>query len=143
MFLMTRRKPHFEVVRRVDIPVLERNHRARILSISHDRSLSHTRELLFKQAGFNVVSFFDVDTAIAYCRDHSFDLVVIGHSIPLAERLSLVKALRATCATPILSLTRPGDALLAEADYLFDPSEPPAQLLATVKLILNGRDKRE
>jgi DNA-binding response OmpR family regulator len=140
--MLARRKSRFQVVRQVDIPVLKRKPRARILSITHDRSLLRTRELLFKHAGLDVTSSLNTAGAIARCKERPFDLVVVGHSIPLAERRSLVQALHSACASPILALTRPGEAPLTEADYLFDPSETPAQLLATVKLILNERDRR-
>lgn len=134
---MNKRKSNFEVVRQVDIaPLIQNSRRLRILSLTYDPSLAHTREMLFSGAGFEVSTFSDVDKAIAACQNNSYDLVVLGHSIPLAERKTLVKAVHSYCAAPVLALLRHGEARLPEADYFFDATENPARLLATVQDIL-------
>ena len=141
---MQRRRSHFEIVRQSDIAfLLQKPARARILSITHDPSLARTRELLFSNSGFDVSSFLDTAAAIEKCRREAFDLVIVGHSIPLSERKTLVKALREAGAASILALTRLGDAPLPEADYWFDPSESPALLLETVRRILRQTGETE
>ena len=62
-----------------------------------------------------------------------FDLIVIGHSMPLKDREALVRALRLRCTTPILALTRSNEPALAGTDYSFDTAENPARLLETVQ----------
>ena len=134
---MLRRKSIFEVVPLAQVAHLVKpRSRPRVLSVTYDHSLASTREMLFVQAGFGVSSFMDTAAAIARCDEETFDVIVVGHSIPLAERKTLVKALRYKCSTPILALTRPGEPTLIEADYLFDPAEPPSLLVETVKRIL-------
>ena len=141
---MSKRKTHFEVVQQADIaPLLGDSHRNRILSLTYDPSLARTRELLLTSAGFEVSTFLDVAEAIAACKNRSFDLVVLGHSIPLAERRTLVKEVRSKCATPVLAMLRHGEPRLPEADYFFDSLENPALLLETVMKILRPEEPAE
>src|SRR5215472_318083 len=138
--MMTKQKNHFEVVRQADIaPLIHSSDRRRILSITFDPSLARTREMLFNGAGFDVSTFRDLNEAIAACQHISFDLVVLGHSIPLEERRRLVKQVHALCAAPVLAMLRHGEARLQEADYFFDSSENPARLLETVINILGPK----
>jgi DNA-binding NtrC family response regulator len=137
---MSRRKGHFEVVRLADIAFLTAGpSHGRILSLTPDPSLARTREMLFARAGFEVATFLDVDEAIAACQKGSFDLIVIGHTIPLAERKALVKELRRRCDTPVLAVLRYGEPRLLEADYFFDSLENPALFLETVINILGPK----
>jgi DNA-binding NtrC family response regulator len=137
---MSIRKTHFEVIQQAEIAPLLQNSHPRILSVTYDPSLARTRELLFTGAGFRVSTYRDVAKAIAACKEISFDLVVLGHSIPLEERKSLVKEVRNHCATPVLALVRHGEAHLPEADYFFNPAESPALLLETVIKILRPKE---
>jgi DNA-binding NtrC family response regulator len=141
---MISRKSNFEVVRLADIDDLtERSPRGRILSFTHDPSLARTREMLFTGAGFEVATFLDVDEAIAACKTSAFDLIVVGHSIPLAQRKAFVRELRTSCATPVLAMLRQGEARLPEADYFFDPLESPALLLQTIIDILRPQGPQD
>lgn len=141
---MMKRKTHFEVVRQADIvPLIHRSGRGRILSITYDPSLARTREMLLAGAGFEVSTFRDLDEAITACQRISFDLIMLGHSIPLGERKRLVKQVHAQCAAPVLALMRLGEAQLPEADYFFDSSENPARLLETVINILAPKETNQ
>jgi DNA-binding NtrC family response regulator len=156
---MASRKTTFEVVKLDDIGALLDDAQeagakaapkpARILSVTYDRSLAATREMLFASVGFQVSSALTIDLAIQFCTTESFDLVVVGHSIPVERRQSLLKELRRRCGTPILALQRHGETPLTGADYIFDSADSPALLLETVVNILgsvNGtgrRDKRK
>ena len=136
---MNERRTHFEVIKQADIPPqLQDSYHGRILSVTNDPSLAVTREMLLTAAGFEVSTFLDVAKAIDACKDkdQSFDLVVLGHSIPLAERRAMAKEVRSRCAAPVLALVRSGEARLPEADYFFDSLENPALLLETVIRIL-------
>jgi DNA-binding NtrC family response regulator len=111
----------------------------KILSVADDISLATTREMLLSSAGFQVSSVLGVDRAIELCATEEFTLVVIGHSIPLEQRKWLLQQLRSRCTTPVLAFRRPGEAPLIEADYIFDSSESPAQLLEMVIDILKPK----
>ncbi|MCU1256296.1 MAG: hypothetical protein JWM83_2595 [Candidatus Angelobacter sp.] len=146
---MATRKTTFEVVKLADIAPLLRDAEilgsgeeaasARILSVTYDMSLATTREMLFASAGFQVSSVLTVGQAIQLCATESFDLVVVGHSIPLAHKQWLLKELRGRCAAPVLAVTRPGESQLTGADYVFDSTESPALLLETVVDILRPK----
>jgi DNA-binding NtrC family response regulator len=111
----------------------------RILSVSHDPSLAATREMLFSAAGFEVTSVSTIGEAIQLCVSGTFELVVIGHSIPLQQRELLLKEVRRQCAIPTLALYRVGETQLTGADYIFDSAESPELLLETVIEILTPR----
>ncbi len=140
---MSPRKNHFEVVQLANIaPLLEGSHRVRILSVSYDPSLAHTREMLFTSVGFEVATFLDVHEAIAACQSRTFDLVIVGHSIPLPQKKTLLRELRRLCATPVLAMVRHGEPRLLEADYFFDPLENPALFVETVINIVRSEYPR-
>ncbi|HXO37817.1 MAG TPA: hypothetical protein VN872_04230 [Candidatus Acidoferrum sp.] len=146
---MATRKTTFEVVKLADIALLLRDAEvlgngeeaapARILSVTYDMSLATTREMLFASAGFQVSSVLTVGQAIQLCDAESFELVVVGHSIPLEHKQWLLKELRGRCAAPVLAVTRPGESQLIGADYVFDSTESPALLLETVVDILRPK----
>lgn len=110
--------------------------RARILSVSYDPSLSATRHLLLSSAGFQVSSVLTIEEAMRLCAAEPFDLIVLGHSIPLAQRQLLVETLRRHCDSPILALHRLGEPRLTGADHTFDSTLNPALLIETVSGIL-------
>jgi DNA-binding NtrC family response regulator len=113
----------------------------RILSVTYDRSLAATREMLFTGAGFQVATVSTVGHAIQLCAAESFDLIVIGHSIPLQQRELLLKEARRQCGTPTLAFCRHGEPSLSDADYIFDSAESPEFLLETVVEILRPQSR--
>ena len=147
---MATRKTTFEVVKLAEIAPLLRDAEvlgnteevdretapARILSVTYDMSLATTREMLFSSAGFQVDSASTLDQAIDLCRHKKFELIVIGHSIPLESRRLLIRELRRRCATPLLALLRPGETPVDGVDHVFDSTHSPARLLAQVVGIL-------
>lgn len=146
---MASRKTTFEVVKLDDIAALLGAQEAgvkvapkpaRILSVTYDQSLAVTREMLFASVGFQVSSALTIDQAIQFCATESFDLVVVGHSIPRERRQLLLQELRRLWSTPILALQRHGETPLTGADYIFDSADSPALLLETVVNILEPRN---
>src|SRR6267142_1039334 len=143
---MATRKTTFEVVKLAEIaPLLKdaevlgdaeeaetKGTSARILSVSYDLSLAATREMLFTSVGFQVSTTSNIDQALELCANKAFDLIVIGHSMPLDQTRFLVKELRLRCDTPLLVLQRPGESLVTRVDYIFDSTESPALLLEAV-----------
>lgn len=126
------RKPNFEIVARPDLGPDGSAQPRRILSVSYDASLARTREMLLYAAGFQVSTYTNSEQAIEACRRQNFDLIVIGHSIPLKEKREMLLQVRALCQTPILALLRYGEAPMQGADYVFDASQSPVQLLEMV-----------
>jgi DNA-binding NtrC family response regulator len=97
---------------------------SRILSISYDEALLHTRELMLRREGFEVESALSISAALHACEKGSFDLVIMGHSIPQEDKQKIITLLRGVCSTPVLALRRPVDPPLAAADYNLDSSDP-------------------
>jgi len=107
-----------------------------ILSISYDESLLRTREWLLRGAGFSVTSALGFTQAAAHCRNAGFDLVVVGHSIPQADRAALIQQVRTHNHTRILSLRRQGEGPVTEADHCVESSLGPDAFIEAVKTVL-------
>ena len=111
-----------------------------ILSISYDESLLRTREWILKGAGFNVISALGFTEASAHSRNSAFDLVIIGHSLPKADKAALIEHVRAHNHTRILSLRRPGEEHLAGVDHSAEPLSADA-FLEAVQTVLGKKDE--
>jgi DNA-binding NtrC family response regulator len=132
------RKTHFEVVPKPALMPDGEARQRRILSLSSDSTLARTREMILSAAGFRVATCTDSEEAVQACRRRDFDLIVIGHSIPLGERKNVLAQVRVLCQTPVLALLRHGEAPLLGADYVFDASQSPVQLLETIMNIFSA-----
>lgn len=110
----------------------------RILSISYDKALLHTRAMMLSREGFEVESAVGFTAAIQACKKGRFDLVIMGHSIPSADKSAIVKQLRAVCETPILALRRPNEPPIKTAEYNLDSGDP-QRFLGYVKEITNHK----
>ena len=106
----------------------------RIFSISYDKTLLQTRHMMLEQAGYDVVSAEGYAEAVESCQG-SFDLIIMGHSIPQKDKRAIIAELRKHgCDGPVLSLLRVGEAPIPEAAHGIDPD--PRYLLETVKWML-------
>jgi CheY-like chemotaxis protein len=106
----------------------------RILSISYDKVLLLTRHALLEQEGFEVWSAYGFAEAMEACRGRDdFDVVIMGHSVPWKDKTALVRALRANCDAPLVSILKPGDLAMPQADYSVDALEGPKALLEAVR----------
>jgi DNA-binding NtrC family response regulator len=114
----------------------ESNMLKHILSVSYDRSLLVTRQMLLESRGCTVTSALGFTQAISHCRDCAFDLFILGHSIPETDKRELINTFRSNCSAPILSLERHGDTFVP-CDFHASPDDP-AKLLEVVERILAG-----
>ncbi|MCU1286183.1 MAG: hypothetical protein JWO13_2533 [Acidobacteriales bacterium] len=108
----------------------------RILTVSHDEGLHVTRRLILASAGFDVSSSLGPDKALELCDGAKFDLIVVGHSLPRADKLRVVEGIKKSNCGPILSLRRQGDLPVPGADYSVEAAEGPEWMLRTVCHIL-------
>src|SRR5689334_8350057 len=93
----------------------------RILSVSYDPVLFHTRELVLRDAGYEVTSVVGFTQAIQLC-NQQFDLVVMGHSLPQSDKRAIVAELRNHgCSSPVLSLIRSNERPIPEAALATEP----------------------
>jgi DNA-binding NtrC family response regulator len=115
----------------------------RILSISYDESLLTTRQMILEQEGFEVVSAYGFAEASLVCKNNpTFDLIIMGHSMPRADKTALVDMLRPHCPAPVLSIRRHNDPPLPEAQFSVDSYDGPNALIATVKSALEMESRR-
>jgi len=104
----------------------------RILSVSYDRALLWTRQMLLEQLGYDVVSAegFSQAWEAAEKSGSPFDLIILGHSIPPPDKKAMVNHMRDSCACPILALLRAHESPVAEAAASIDAGDPHAFLSA-------------
>ena len=95
---------------------------------------------MLSREGFEIESAVGFSAALEACRKGQFDLVIMGHSIPPADKGVIIAQLRAMCDTPILALRRPNDEPLKAAEYNFDSGDPQA-FLTYVKEITNHKTR--
>jgi DNA-binding response OmpR family regulator len=112
----------------------------RILSISYDRSLLWTRQLLLEQLGYEVVSAEGFAPAwdAAEDRKNKFDLIILGHSIPPSDKAAIVRHMRDSLGTPILALLRPYESPVAEAERSIDAGDPGGFLKSVKEMLREG-----
>lgn len=94
-----------------------------ILSVSYDSALLATREMLLEQKGYEVTSALGFTNAAEHCENGSFDLFILGHSIPHKDKLHLIQMFRRHCPAPILSLERLGE-IEVPCDFHASPDDP-------------------
>jgi CheY-like chemotaxis protein len=111
----------------------------RILSVSYDEALLSTRQLLLEHKGYNVTSALGFTESVEHCRNGSFDLFILGHSIPHKDKLHLIETFRHNCPAPILCLARFGETQVP-GDFHASPDDP-VRFLKVVDDIMAGMKK--
>ena len=107
-----------------------------ILSISYEEPLLRTRHWILETAGFKVTSALGLAQAAEYCQTRCFDLVIIGHSIPIKDKKTLLALVQDQNRTRVLSLLRPGETPVPGVYHSIETSEGPAALVAAVQKAL-------
>lgn len=115
---------------------------ARILSISYDRLLLDTRQKILEREGHDVISTEGFVAATRLCEEDAstFDLAVIGHSIPFAEKKALFETIVTSKGpVPIIVIALYGEPQLDGVTAHVDPHDPRAfvqvvrEILATTR----------
>ena len=106
-----------------------------ILSVSFDRELLETRELLFQSVGYEVSSTARVAQAVELVRLQKFDLIVLGHSLGI-DRERLIADLQKVTSAPILALHKEYGVSLKNVRNLF--SMHPPDLLKAARETMDG-----
>ena len=108
----------------------------KILSVSYDEALLNTRQWMLEALGHQVTSALGYTTALELCREQRFDFVIIGHSIPQADKKAIMREIRQHWNAPVLALNKQGEHSLPEAEYNMDFSHP-EHFLDFVKSVLS------
>ena len=111
--------------------------KAKILSITYDEPLLRTRQMILENAGYVAISALGFVEAQSLCRDRSFDLIIIGHTLPTLDKLALIKIVKEASRTPVLCLRNSGVPVPPEADYSSERTDPEG-LVEAVKAALSG-----
>lgn len=116
---------------------------ARIISISYDEALLFTRELMLRDRGHTVVSALGFVHALTACDRPNNDLLVVGHSIPKADKLKIIGCFRkANPGALVIALIRANEERLSEVDAYVYPGNPEDLLRAIDSLVHPAVDRR-
>ena len=110
----------------------------RILSVSYDVALLNSRQLLLESLGCRVISASDFEQTMQHCSlpGGSFDLLVLGHSIPQLEKNAIITAFRSHSSAPVIALKKVGEEPTSAADWEIEPE--PAHLLQVISRVISG-----
>src|SRR5512146_1436996 len=111
----------------------------KIFCASYDADLLNTRKLVLEQAGFSVTIATSLEEAKHRLAGDDFDLAILGHSIPRADREELARDIKhSNPDTVVISLYRG----VAESEELTDAflsiSSSPKALLELVASIFGA-----
>lgn len=109
-----------------------------ILLVSYEERPLIERRMLLECEGYKVSSALGFKEGLANCNNglaRSFDLFILGHSIPIADKERLIAAFRSNATAPILSLWKHDEQIDCSVDYLAF-SDSPDKLLGSVATIL-------
>jgi CheY-like chemotaxis protein len=106
----------------------------RIMVVSHDPHLADVRKALLEAAGFQVVSASNLKAVQEGCEGDPH-LVMIGYSLPPAEKRRVWTEVRARCSCPILELHKDEEPTLS-ANAFFHYAARPDDFLAAVRRLL-------
>jgi DNA-binding response OmpR family regulator len=107
----------------------------RILSVSNDKSLLESREMLLREFGYEVTSAWGASESLKHCTA-KFDLLIVGHSMSNEEKRAIVTVFRAHNSAPVLALHRENEEMLEDVDFEIPP-DPQALLSAVASLTAN------
>jgi len=113
-----------------------------ILVASRNPDLADVPKHVLESAGFHVVVAMDLRVIEKTCKDSYVDLVIIGYSLPAAEKRRVWVECRKYCeSTPVLELYNSQPPALAEEARTFShQSLAPDDFLKTVQSIVSGSD---
>ena len=108
-----------------------------ILVASRDPQLADVRKRVLEGAGYRVVASSTVQEIATACKENKIKLVVIGYSIPPAEKRRICVEAREHCKSPILELYNGGGPCLVPQSYIHaHHTELPEDFLDAVNTIL-------
>jgi CheY-like chemotaxis protein len=106
-----------------------------VLCSGSDKSLLETRRLILERAGHTVVTVSDEPSLLEACKKHSFDVAIVGQSVPTKLKPRLATLIRQHCPNAkILELFPPhtGKQLEDADSWLIVPADVPRDLVERV-----------
>ena len=109
-----------------------------LLSVGAQPELLRLRNAVLRNAGYYVHAETSVYEAMHLCLRSDFDLVILCHTIPEAEKMKLLTAIKTvTPSTPVI-IARDSDTR-TQADASVDSLDSPGALLSCVAGLLTRR----
>jgi CheY-like chemotaxis protein len=105
-----------------------------------------TRRLLLEKGGHKVITVTDEPSLLDACKSHSFDVAVVGQTVPPKIKPRVAMLIRQHCPdVKILELFPPYTGkLLKEADaWLVVPTDVPHDLVERVNELANKRVRQD
>ena len=109
-----------------------------ILLVSRAPGHAEVRKAALESAGLHVVLVTEPEKAVAACREYRPRLVMLGPSVPPAEKRRIWYEARKACPVPILELHTAGPPELMPPAYSLEP-EREDEVIRHVKHIIKAR----
>jgi CheY-like chemotaxis protein len=114
--------------------------RGKILVVSRDPGLADIRRRVLENAGFEVVAATSDSEAIKRtCAEHKLLLVMMGYSLPPAEKRRVWATVKEHCEIPVLELHKKGEPELVSPAF-FHESHVADDFLKTVMSIVKRKN---
>ncbi len=104
--------------------------RQTIAHVSMDHILAESRENVLRSAGYEVRTFHSSTEFTSSCAGHHFDLLLVGHSLPLRDREQVRQVFRQYSPdAPIIQLQSKNEEVASDGWRTFDIFDGPEKLL--------------
>jgi DNA-binding NtrC family response regulator len=105
--------------------------KGRVLTVAYDETLLQTWALLLKAQGYDAVVSKNLESLRECCKEQVFDVLLLGSSVPLADKASMIEAFRRCCPAPIINvISNPDGEKTDGADFHIAPD--PEKLLQCI-----------
>jgi DNA-binding response OmpR family regulator len=112
-----------------------------VICVSWVPELAKTRELLLRQAGYDVAPVLGRQELNKIHEVTSPSLLILAHSVPREEKLEAMTLFRRDCSAPVLSLLRPYQSALPGVDYAVEAFMPREFLDAVARATSQRRSR--
>jgi len=126
-----------ELVAHLAERLVAREAKPRILTASYYGPLLQTWTLLLRAKGYEVTPAREFAKAMEQCKNASFDLLLLGSSVPLSEKRKIIEAARRNSSAPIISVPFKAGEEEDGADFHLEPD--PESLLRTIDELTRRR----
>jgi CheY-like chemotaxis protein len=113
----------------------------RVLSLGRHRELLRSRERLLESAGFKVASVTTRNAAERLLRAKRFNVLVVGHAVPIRERIEAAVLAKSMQGIPVVCMYL-GSIFQAEsADAILSADGSPEDLISTIHRLVAGSNE--
>ncbi len=111
-----------------------------VLAVGLDPWMRMAQDSVWRSAGYIVIPVNSVRDAIDHFKSGDFDMVLLGHSVPLVDKERMTSLIRATSAfTPVVCIATSREVHYSFADATL--SNDPREFLKGIKEALTRRTR--